>query len=122
MAFERRPPYDAEAEQGTIGSIILDPTLIDEIRSNLPPDCFFMEENRILYRACIDVFEAAGALDPMLLRTHLLGTGEFETVGGSAYLIKVMNSVATPAHVQHYSAIVTGKRLCTLGTESGSLP
>jgi replicative DNA helicase len=119
--FDRRPPVSLEAELAVLGSIMLMPDCCDDVIMICKAEDFFDEANRKIFEHVTEMHTTAQKIDPMLLRERLISKGDFETVGGAAYLIKLMNAVATPAHATHYAKIVreksTFRSLITVSTE-----
>ena len=107
--FERRPPVSIEAELAVLGSILMMPDVCDDVILVCRHDDFFDEANAKIYEHMCEMHSTGQKIDPMLLRERLISAGDFETVGGASYLIKLMNAVATPAHATHYAKIVREK-------------
>jgi replicative DNA helicase len=53
--------------------------------------------------------EAGRQIDPMLLAQRLKDAGQYEFVGGAAYLLELGQEVATAAHAEYYARIVRDK-------------
>ena len=107
--LDRMPPHSLEAEQGVLGSLLIDPELCDEVALILHADDFYAEANAKLYRHMMAMHESGGRLDVMLLRERLKQEGDFEAVGGNAYLAEVINAVPVAAHAVYYANIVRDK-------------
>jgi replicative DNA helicase len=107
--IDRQLPYDLDAEIAVLGSIILMPEVCDEVALILRSDDFFDDANRRLFKHIQDMHDAGGKIDVTLLVDRLKSSGEFETVGGVAYLYKVGQSVPNAAHARYYAGIVREK-------------
>ncbi len=106
---DRQPPFNLEAEVGVLGSIMLMPDTCDEIVNLIRPGDFYDEAHQILFRHIMDMHGAGKKIDPLLLRESLIGSNEFETVGGAARLAEIFTSVPNAAHVTYYANIVRSK-------------
>lgn len=106
--LQRQPPYELEAEMGVIGSILIMPDICDEIAS-LRADDFYDDANRIIYGHLRDMYDTGEKIDITLLVSRMRTAGEFEKVGGAAYLARLSGSVANAAHAVFYAEIVTEK-------------
>ncbi len=119
--LDRRLPYDLDAEQGVLGSILLLPEACDEVSLVLRPDDFFDEANRCLFTHMQAMHDAGGKIDVTLLVDRLRKSGHYETIGGGAYLYKVSQAVPNAAHARYYAGIVreksTLRSLINAGTE-----
>lgn len=100
------PPQDLAAEQGVIGSILLDPSLIDDVAVEVKADEFYSHANQKLYGHIVGLHNDGGRIDTTLLVDRLKTASDFGSIGGAAYLHEVINSVAVAAHAVHYAKIV----------------
>ena len=107
--LERQLPHSIEAEQAVIGSLLLLPERCDEVALLVRADDFYDDANRRLYKHIHELHENGKQIDPMLLVQALKDAGEFEMIGGAAYLAEVGASVPTAAHAEHYAQIVREK-------------
>ena len=106
--LQRQPPYDLEAEMGVLGSVLLLPDVCDEIAS-LKADDFYDDANRKIYEHLREMHDDGQKIDITLLVSRLRTAGDFEKVGGAAYLAKLSGAVANAAHAVFYAGIVTEK-------------
>ncbi|NLF69499.1 MAG: replicative DNA helicase [Candidatus Anammoximicrobium sp.] len=107
--LDRRLPYDLDAEQGVLGSVLLLPEACDEVSLVLRPDDFFEEANRCLFTHMQAMHDAGGKIDVTLLVDRLKKSGHYETIGGAAYLYKISQAVPNAAHARYYAGIVREK-------------
>lgn len=107
--LDRAPPCDVSAEMGVLGSILLLPDVANDLTLILRPDDFYDDANRKLYTHMMAMFDAGIKIDVMLLVNRLKQSGDYELVGGSAYLAKLAHSVANAAHAEYYAEIVRSK-------------
>jgi replicative DNA helicase len=107
--MDRQPPFDLQAEIGVLGSIILLPTLLDDVATIIRADDFYDDANRKLFKNLAAMHAADKRIDDTLLVNHLKAAGDFEAIGGSAYIAKVTNAVPNAAHVVYYAEIVREK-------------
>ncbi len=107
--LDRMPPHSIEAERGVLGSLLIDPELCDEIALILHSEDFYADANAKLYMHMMAMHEAGGRIDTMLLCERLKQQGDFEVVGGAAYLGEVISSVPVAAHAVYYANIVRDK-------------
>jgi replicative DNA helicase len=107
--FDRQPPFDLQAEIGVLGSVVLLPDVLDDVVLILRPDDFYDDAHRRLFGHMCALHEASKKIDPTLLIDRLKSAGEFELIGGSAYLSKIINAVPNAAHATYYAEIVRQK-------------
>ena len=119
--LERQPPCNRQAEMAVLGSILLKPDVCDEVVMRLRPDDFYDEAHQKLFEHVVEMNDAGKKIDVTLLVDELRRTGDFENIGGAAFLAKIGNSVATAAHAAYYADIVrqdsTSRNLINACTE-----
>ncbi len=86
--LQRQPPFDLEAEMGVLGSILLLPEVCDDIAS-LRADDFYDDSNRKIYEHLREMHDSGAKIDITLLVSRLRTSGDYEKVGGAAYLAKL---------------------------------
>ena len=106
MVEEKIPPYDAEAEEAVIGSLLIDDDAMIEIAPLLKPDDFFIETNRWIYNACYDLFERHETINQITVAHELAKQEKLEEAGGASYLSKLVSLVPTSLHIESYAKIV----------------
>jgi replicative DNA helicase len=107
--LDRLPPQNLEAEKGVLGSLLHDPQMCDEIALMLRPTDFYADANQRLYRNLLAMHDQGKRIDITLLVERLKQEGEFEAIGGFAYLAEVAQSVPYAANASFYAEIVRNK-------------
>jgi replicative DNA helicase len=107
--LDRLPPQSLEAEQGVLGSLLIDPRLCDDVALVVRPDDFYADANRKLYTHMLAMHDEGKRIDTTLLVERLKQAGDFEVIGGAAYLAEVAQSVPVAAHAIYYAEIVRNK-------------
>ncbi len=107
--MDRQPPFDLQAEIGVLGSIVLLPDVLDDVVMIVRPDDFYDDAHRKLFVHMTALHESGKKIDDTLLVNRLKTAGEFEAIGGAAYLSKIVNAVPNAAHATYYAEIVREK-------------
>lgn len=107
--LDRQPPADLDAEIGVLGSILIMPDAIDEVALLLRPDDFYGDANQRLYRQLSEMHDGGMKIDIVVLSDRLRATGDFDDIGGAAYLGRLINAVPHAAHATYYAKIVREK-------------
>ena len=102
-------PHDLLAEQAVLGSIFLDPDKIHIASEYLTKDSFFKSSHGMLFNIMQDLSDKGDPIDPVSVKSALDSIGQFEQVGGMAFLASLINAVPTSAHIEHYSKVVAEK-------------
>jgi replicative DNA helicase len=105
-------PHNIEAEEGVLGSLLIDNDAIIRIVSTLKPGDFFIGRHGWIYEAITDLFERRRPCDIITLTDELERRGYLKDIGGPAYLTDLINLTPTSVHVEHYAKIV--ERTATL--------
>src|SRR5882672_7720622 len=104
-------PHNTEAEETTIGALLIDPDRIIDVAPVVQPEDFFNPIYRTIYAAIRTLHENRKPIDIVTVAESLRGDPKFQSMGGSAYLMTLAGSVPTSAHGAHYAAIVRDKAL-----------
>jgi replicative DNA helicase len=107
--LDRQPPCNLDAERGVLGSILLLPTVCDEVSLVLRPDDFYDDANRVIFSHMRTMHDENQRIDTVLLIERLRKSGDFDRVGGAGYLAEILQSVPTAANAVYYAEIVRDK-------------
>lgn len=107
--FDRLPPQNLDAEQGVLGSLLLDPEMCDEVAMLLQPTDFYLPSHQSLFGHLLAMHNDGLRIDVTLLVERLNKHDDLETIGGLAYLAEVAEAVPTAANAAYYSQIVRDK-------------
>src|SRR3972149_5087981 len=102
----RVPPQDIDAEKSIIGAILLDPDALTSIIQVLKSTYFYKQAHADIYSAIMELYEKRDPIDLITLTAQLKSSGDFDKVGGGAYLAQLVSAVPTSAHVNQYARIV----------------
>src|SRR4051812_21383960 len=95
--LDRQPPRNLEAERGVLGSILLLPIVCDDVALIVRPEDFYDVANRSLYEQMRAMHDEGRRIDTTLLVERLKTGGQYEAIGGAAYLAEILQSVPTAA-------------------------
>ncbi len=119
-AFDRTPPYSAEAETAVLGGMLIDREAVTRAVEFIGDGMFYRESNRRLYRAMIRLFERGDVIDVITVAEELKNTGELESSGGLDYLGQLVDAVPTAANIEYHARIVRDKALLRRLVEQSS--
>ena len=109
MEIGKVPPNDIEAEQAVIGSMLTDQEAVTSSIEVLKEDDFYREDNKIIYKAMLNLYNRAEPIDLITVKSELEAMGKFEQVGGFEYLTELPEKVPTTANAEKYIKIVEEK-------------
>lgn len=102
-------PHDPNAERSVLGSLLIEPRVIQTVGTKLHAEDFYLESHRAIFAAMIAVDEAGKPIDSVLVLMKLRELDLLEVAGGGAYLSRLPTAVPTAANVSHYVEIVAAK-------------
>jgi replicative DNA helicase len=117
---DRLPPQNIEAEQGVIGSILLDNDVLHDVIGGLTVEDFYRDAHQTIYRAIRDLYDLGKAIDAITLADELTRRDQFASVGGADYLGEIVNSVPHAANAKYYAQIVRQKSISRQLIESAN--
>jgi replicative DNA helicase len=107
----RVPPHDLDAERAVIGAMLVSEAAVAAVAERLHAEDFYSEVHRVIYGAMMRLYTRGDPIDQLTLTNELRSVGEFEKVGGRAYVFQIVESVPTAANAARYAEIVRGKAL-----------
>ena len=109
MELGKIPPNDIEAEQAVIGSMLTDKEAVISSIEILKEQDFYREDNKIIYRAILNLYDRGEPIDIITLKSELSSMGKLESVGGLEYLVELPDKVPTTSNIDKYIKIVEEK-------------
>ena len=97
-------PHSAEAEQATLGAIIINPDAIHEL-SWLKPEHFYIARNKFTWEAMLSLTKRNVPIDMITLNDELQQLGHLADVGDT-YAYSLLNHAPSSYNVDHYARIV----------------
>lgn len=104
---DKVPPHNLDAEQATLGALLLDwESSISIVLQYLRPEKFYSLQNQKIFTAMLDLYNEGQQCDILSLKEKLREKGELEAAGGAAYISELTDKVPTSANVEYYAQIV----------------
>ncbi|HEX5461071.1 MAG TPA: AAA family ATPase [Steroidobacteraceae bacterium] len=101
----QEPPHSVDAEQATLGCILLDPSACREIAAGLEPDDFYRPDHRLIAQAIANIARRA-IPDWASVAEQLRQDGKLDDVGGAAYLRNLAQETPTAINVGTFAQSV----------------
>lgn len=102
----RVPPHNIEAEEATLGAVLLDPPALTRVVDYVRADDFYRQANGRIFDAILKLWDRGESIDLITLTNELQTEGQLDRVGGAAYVSSLTTSVPTSANVEYYAQIV----------------
>jgi len=100
--------FNLEAENSTIGAIMLKPDCLDDI--NISEHDFYAEANRVIFRALQSIHNKGGEIDVLTVAAKI-GDDELMRIGGLQYLGELARNTPSAANVKIYAGMVREQSL-----------
>ena len=99
-------PHSVEAEEAVLGSILMNPEALWEVRTFLTGDDFFILRHSWIYEALIRLVDRNDPIDTRTLAEDLRAHEQLDDIGGEAYLNYLPTTMPTALHAEPYGHIV----------------
>jgi replicative DNA helicase len=100
------PPHNREAEEATIGSVLINPEAGPSLQLFLKPGDFYISRHRMIWEALKRLQVQRIPVDLVTLSEELDRVGELAEIGGPAYLTALSNSAPQSQNAEAYGRIV----------------
>lgn len=111
MLLEKIPPYNLEAEQAVLGSMMLEKEAVYIAMEDLIPEDFYKEAHQLIFKTLLGLDAKGEPIDMITLTEELRQLNALEKVGGVGYIATIAHIVPTAANVRHYANIVAQKSI-----------
>lgn len=100
--------YDPDSEQAVLGAMMLDPEVVPEVVSIIPPDAFYNHQNQMFFQAVLELYQENKPVDLPALASKLREEGKVFDI---SYLANLGMNVGTAANVGYYARRVLDKHM-----------
>ncbi len=103
------PPHQMEAEQATLGAILIDKDAVIKIADKVVGEDFYVDKHRFVFDAAMTLYSRHEPIDIIALSNLLEERGQLESIGGRGFLVSLSNTVPSAANVIQYASIIAKK-------------
>lgn len=100
------PPHSLEAEQATLGGLLLDNKAWDLIADQISEIDFYRSEHRLIFRAISDLAAQNTPFDLVTLSEALQHQDLLAPIGGENYLFELAKNTPSTANITAYANII----------------
>ena len=104
-------PFSLIAEQSLLGSILIDPSSLDEVAELIRTEDFYEEAHRQIYLAMRELYSQNKEIDIVTLIDMLVCQGIYDKSGGEDYIRSICEVVPSALNIKDYAKIVKEKSL-----------
>ena len=103
---DKVPPHSLDAEQATLGAMLLDWNSVSEIVAMLKADNFYDPRNQVIFDSLTGLSIRSVKGDLLTLIDDLKKSGKLTEAGGVSYVSSLTDKVPTSSNVSYYAGIV----------------
>ncbi|REC93399.1 replicative DNA helicase [Kushneria indalinina] len=100
------PPHSVEAEESTLGALMLDNDKWDDVCEIVDAHSFYRHQSRLIFKAMQELSRDEKPLDLVTISELLERDGHLETVGGMAYMSDLVRGTPSAVNIVAYAEIV----------------
>ncbi|PID39360.1 MAG: replicative DNA helicase [Proteobacteria bacterium] len=108
-AFTKLPPQSIEAEESILSAILIDNSTLIDILEILSAEDFYKTAHQTIFGAVETLYAKSEPVDLVTLSNLLREQNALETVGGAAYLARLVDTVPMAVNAHHYARIIHDK-------------
>ncbi len=107
----RVPPHNLEAEVAVLGSVLIDPSVINDVMEVISHEDFYLKKHQYIFQAMEALYDEGKPIDVVAVCDKLKSMGKLEEVGGEIEVVKLADAVPSSAHAVYYAEIVKEKAI-----------
>jgi replicative DNA helicase len=109
MVYGKVPPQAKELEEAVLGACLLESKAFELVSSIIGPEAFYVDANKRVFKACIDLRAKNQPIDELTVVQELLRSEELDIVGGPFAITNLTKKVVSTANVETHAKIVLQK-------------
>ena len=109
--LSRQIPHSIEAEQATLGAMLIDPACVKDVVDKLRPEDFYLRQNREIFETIYTMFSYSKPIDGVTVAEEMQKNGVYDENTTRSYLVQLMEITPTSANAMEYVNIVRDKAL-----------
>jgi replicative DNA helicase len=116
---DRTPPQDVEAEQATLGAMMLLADVIDEVQEIVTGDDFYRPVHATIFDAVVGLHAKGEPADARTVTAALADSGDLQRIGGVPYIHTLVEQVPSAVSAGYYARIVADRAVSRRLVEAG---
>jgi len=101
-------PFNREAEEAVIGSVLINENVIFELMHILKAEDFYIHRLRFIWQSIDRLAKAGKTIDLLTVSDNLKNHNDLEEIGGPSFLTSLVNARASSLNATAYAKIVKG--------------
>ena len=116
----RVAPHNLEAEQSTLGGMLLSQEAVAEVFEVVSGSDFYAPKHELIFNAVLSLFGKGEPTDVIAVSDELNKAGTLVKAGGADYLHSLTSYVPTAANASYYAKIVSDKAILRRLIDAGT--
>ncbi len=104
--LERIPPYNIEAEESLLGSMLISRDAIVSVMDIIDTEDFYRKSNQEIFNTIMELYIKGEPADPITVADNLKKKSLLDEVGGKTYIHSLISNVPLAANAEYYAQIV----------------
>lgn len=100
------PPQATDLEEAVLGALMLEKNALNAVIEFLKPEHFYVEANKVIYEAIVQLFKASEPVDMRTVVNQLRKNGKIEMVQGAYYIAELTSKVSSAANVEYHARVI----------------
>lgn len=96
-------PHDREAEEATIGAVLINPDCYPSLAAILKPADFYIRRHGWIWQSFENLTGQGDPIDTLTMTSELERMGQLEEIGGPAYLTALLNQCPSSLNAKAYA-------------------
>ncbi|NLC50569.1 MAG: replicative DNA helicase [Bacteroidales bacterium] len=107
----KMPPQARELEEAVLGALMLEKDAFSIVSDILTTESFYEDTHQAIFGAIHNLAMQQKPVDVLTVVEELKRRGELEQIGGAVYVAELTDKVASAAHIEYHSRIISQKYL-----------
>lgn len=108
---QKLPPQSLDAEYSVLGGLMLEREAFDQVADLIDAQDFYKPAHQLIYRAIVELHQKSQPIDLITVMNTLQTKNEIDQVGGTDYLLSLLEKVASAANIDSHAKIIKEKSL-----------
>lgn len=109
--YGKMPPQAIELEEAVLGALMIEKDAFSSVTDILRAETFYKETHQKIFEAITYLASHSQPVDILTVKEQLSKMGALEEVGGAFYITQLTSKVASAAHIEYHSRILSQKYL-----------
>jgi replicative DNA helicase len=105
----QRMPRHIEAEESLISAILIDNEVLSDVLEIVTADDFYSKHLMKIFSAMAELYDKKEPVDLVTVTNRLQEKGELKSIGGAAYLARIIDTAPVASNAGHYAGLIHDK-------------